>query len=311
MRIIFAGTSEFPLPVLHALKASHHELLAVYTQPDRPSGRGRKIKNSPVKAWAATNQVPIFQPENFKHSETIRVFSALEPDVMVVIAYGIILPRKLLSIPPLGCINVHASLLPRWRGASPIQHALLYGDKETGVTIMQMEAGMDTGPKITEVLCPILTGDTAGSLHDRLAHLAVAPLMETLDNLALNKITLKRQEEALATYANKISKQDAAINWNKSAEEINNQIRAFNPWPIAHTTLNHEPLRIYQAHVIDDKATALPGTVLSVDKKGMVVATAKKLLRVEIIQFPGGKIMSVADWFNAKGARLQTNIILQ
>lgn len=311
MNIVFAGTPEFTLPCLHALAESSHQVLAVYTQPDRPAGRGRKLQPSAVKSWALTQQIPVYQPLNFRNEETVAELAALEPDLMIVIAYGLILPRKVLAIPKFGCINVHASLLPSWRGASPIQHAILHGDTETGVTIMQMDAGMDTGDQLVEVRCPILLEDTAGSLHDRLAQLAVKPLLETVDALALGQIVPKPQDHSQATYANKISKEDAAINWHKTAEEINNQIRAYNPWPIAYTKIGDEIVRIYRARVIDTSFTAAPGTILSLDKKGLIVATGHQALLVETIQFPGSKAMSVSDWLNANRKQLQVNLVLQ
>ncbi|KTC76761.1 methionyl-tRNA formyltransferase [Legionella brunensis] len=311
MNIVFAGTPEFTLPCLHALADSSHHLLAVYTQPDRPAGRGRKLQPSAVKNWANTQQIPVYQPANFRSEEAVAELAALKPDLMIVIAYGLILPRKVLSIPKLGCINVHASLLPRWRGASPIQHAILHGDKETGVTIMQMDVGMDTGDKLAEVRCPILPDDTAGSLHDRLAELAVKPLLATVDALTLGQAKPTAQDNSQATYANKINKEDAVINWYRTAYEINNQIRAYNPWPIAYTMLGEETLRIHRAHIIEVGASELPGTILSLDKKGMLVATGQQALMVEYIQFPGSKVMKVADWLNANRSQLQVNLVLQ
>ncbi|WED43258.1 methionyl-tRNA formyltransferase [Legionella cardiaca] len=311
MNIVFAGTPEFTLPSLRALAESAHRLLAVYTQPDRPAGRGRKLQPSAVKSWALTQHIPIYQPLNFRNEEDVAELAALQPDLMVVIAYGLILPRRVLAIPKLGCINVHASLLPRWRGASPIQHAILHGDSETGVTIMQMDAGMDAGDKLMEVRCPILPDDTAGNLHDRLAELATEPLLATINALALGQAMPEAQHHEQATYAKKISKEDAAIDWHKTANDINNQIRAYNPWPIAYTKIGEEILRIYRAHVVEHSVTAEPGTILSLDKQGMLVATGQHALMVEYIQFPGSKVMKVADWLNANRSQLKVNFVLQ
>ncbi|KTD22173.1 methionyl-tRNA formyltransferase [Legionella lansingensis] len=311
MNIVFAGTPEFGLPCLRALAASSHQLLAVYTQPDRPAGRGRKLQPSAVKMWAVSKKLSVYQPVNFKNEDTVNELKALQPDVMVVIAYGLILPPPVLSIPKFGCVNVHASLLPRWRGASPIQHAILHGDTETGVTIMQMDVGMDTGAKLAEASCPIFADDTAGSLHNRLAELAVAPLLATLDALATNRVQPVPQDESQVTYAGKINKEDAAIHWSKSASEIHNQIRAFNPWPIAYTEVEGEVMRIHRAHVVETTSSGKPGTILSLDKKGMLVATGQYALMIEHIQFPGGKIMTVADWLNANRSRLQIGCVLE
>ncbi|MDI9818502.1 MULTISPECIES: methionyl-tRNA formyltransferase [unclassified Legionella] len=310
MKIVFAGTPEFALPSLIALDSAH-QLLAVYTQPDRPAGRGRKLQPSAVKRWSLAKELAIYQPLGFKNEEAVAQLAALEPDVMVVIAYGLILPRKVLSIPRLGCINVHASLLPRWRGASPIQHALLHGDRQTGVTIMQMDVGMDTGDMLATAICPIAPDETASSLHDRLAQLAVTPLLTTLDELAAGQAKPIPQDDAQATYAAKINKEDAAINWCKTAREINNQIRAFNPWPVAYTRANDETVRIHAAHPVEMSSPAAPGTILSLDKNGMLVATGEQALMIDLIQFPGGRIMTVADWLNASRSQLHSGLVLQ
>lgn len=311
MKIVFAGTPEFTIPCLNALIGSDHHLIAVYTQPDRPAGRGRKLQPSAVKSWALTHQIPVYQPENFKSDEAVAELAALKPDLMIVIAYGLILPKKVLSLPRLGCINVHASLLPRWRGASPIQQAVLHGDKETGVTIMQMDAGMDTGDMLVKRSCPIYPEDTAGSLHDRLAQLAAEPLLQTLELLAKEQAKPEKQDSALVSYAPKIKKEDAAINWHRSAVEIAQQIAAFNPWPIAYTQAGDELLRIYKVQIVERTFTAEPGTIIVLDKKGMLVATADQALLVEQIQFPGAKAMAVADWLNAGRSQLQVNMVLR
>jgi len=310
LNIIFAGTPAFTLPCLDALAASKHHLQAVYTQPDRPAGRGRALQASAVKTWAETHHVPVYQPLNFKDTQAITDLAALSPDILVVIAYGLILPQAVLDIPRLGCINVHASLLPRWRGASPIQQAILHGDHETGITIMQMDAGMDTGGMLTRISCPILSDDTAERLHDRLAELAAIPLLNTLDLLASGQAQAEPQDNAQATNAPKIKKEDASINWHKPAVVIDRQIRAFNPWPITWTQVEDQILRIHQARVIAHPSTHLPGTIISMDKQGMLVATSENAILVETLQFSGGKAMSVADWLNAGRAQLHADIVL-
>lgn len=310
MNIVFAGTPAFTLPCLDALAASQHQLRAVYTQPDRPAGRGRKLQASAVKEWAQTHQLPIHQPINFKQNETVTQLASYAPDVLIVIAYGLILPRAVLDLPRLGCINVHASLLPRWRGASPIQHAILEGDVETGVTIMQMDAGMDTGAMLVRVSCAI-GNDTAGQLHDRLAQMAVTPLLTTLDALAAGQAQTRVQDNNLATYAPKINKEDAAINWHKPAVVIDRQIRAFNPWPIAYTHTHDTTLRVHQAHLVPYAHSEKPGTILSIDKNGILVAASEQAVLIERIQFPGAKTMAVADWLHAERGQLYAGLVLQ
>jgi len=311
LNIVFAGTPEFGLPCLDALIQSKHYIKAVYTQPDRPAGRGRKLQASAVKEWALGKNIPIYQPLNFKNPDAVEELVNLKPDVIIVIAYGLILPRVVLEIPRLGCINVHASLLPRWRGASPIQHAVLYGDEQSGVTIMQMDVGMDTGDMLRKVTCPIGDSDTAGILHDHLAQISAQPLLETLDALADNQAQPEVQNNDLVTYAGKINKEDALINWQDSAVAIDRKIRAFNPWPIAYTTLGEDVLRIHQAQVVDIEATQPPGTVIRLDNTGMLVATGSKSLLVTKIQFPGAKAIFVADWLNSGKTQLHKGLILQ
>lgn len=310
MNIVFAGTPAFTLPCLDALATSQHRLQAIYTQPDRPAGRGRKLQASAVKEWAQTHQLPVQQPINFKQNETIDQLASYAPDILIVIAYGLILPRVVLDLPRLGCINVHASLLPRWRGASPIQHAILKGDTETGVTIMQMDAGMDTGAMLTHVSCAI-GNDNAGQLHDRLAQLAIAPLLATLDALEAGQIKGTEQNNDLATYAPKINKEDAAINWQEPAVVIDRQIRAFNPWPIAHTHTNDTTLRVHQARLVSQTHSEKPGTILSIDKTGILVAAGELAVLIERLQFPGAKAMAVADWLHAERGQLYAGLVLQ
>lgn len=299
LKIVFAGTPAFGLPCLEALAQSSHPIQAIYTQPDRPAGRGRQLQASAVKEWALAHHIPIYQPLNFREPETIAELEALNPDVLIVIAYGLILPKKVLDIPRLGCINVHASLLPRWRGASPIQQAILHGDKESGVTIMQMDVGMDTGNMLHKVSCPITDLDTATTFHDKLALLSAQPLLSTLEQLAQNTAHPEVQNEALVTYAGKINKEDALINWQQTAVELDQKIRAFNPWPIAYTLFKEELIRIHQARVVTIEHNKVPGTVLDIDKKGMLVASGLHALLIEKIQLPGAKVISISDWVNS------------
>lgn len=309
LNIVFAGTPAFGLPCLDALAQSAHHMQAIYTQPDRPAGRGRKLQASAIKEWALAREIPVYQPLNFKNPETVAELAALKPDVLIVIAYGLILPKAVLEIPRLGCVNVHASLLPRWRGASPIQHAILHGDAESGVTIMQMDIGMDTGDMLHKVSCPITTTDTAASLHDKLAQISAQPLLKTLTELSNNTARPEVQNNDLATYAGKINKEDALINWQQTAAEIDQKIRAFNPWPIAYTLLNEEVLRIHQAHVVTTESTQTPGTVLHIDKKGMLIATGQQGILVEKIQLPGGKVITIADWLNSSKSQVHVGSI--
>ncbi len=311
LRIVFAGTPEFGLPCLDALWRSTHQLVAVYTQPDRPTGRGQLTQFSPVKQWGLDHHLPVYQPVNFKSHEAIEKLACLKPDVIVVIAYGLLLPSAVLNLAPLGCINVHASLLPRWRGASPIQQAILHGDKTSGVSIMNMDVGLDTGPVFTCASVDIAQDETAGSLHDKLTVLAVAPLLATLDNLLKGQSQPIPQEDQQSTYAPKINKEDAHIDWKLSAHTIDRQIRAYTPWPIARTYGHGELIRIHKAHVLPGDVHAAPGRILSIDKEGMVVATAQDRLCVERLQFAGGKVMSVADWVNGGRAQSFMNAILE
>lgn len=311
LNIVFAGTPAFTCPALDALAASKHHLSAIYTQPDRPAGRGRRLQASPAKQWAEKHQIPVYQPLNFKNQAAQDELKALKPDILVVIAYGLILPQAVLDIPRLGCINVHASLLPNWRGASPIQSSLLHGDAETGVTIMQLDAGMDTGPMLTRATCKIPPDATASSLHDTLAGLAAAPLLETLDALAENRAHPMAQNHELATYAPKITKQDAMIDWQKPAIHIERQIRAFNPWPIARTEADEQTLRIHQAHALSQSTDAEPGSIISLNASGMLVATGENILCVKTIQFAGGKALSISDWLNAQKQTLYLGLKLQ
>jgi methionyl-tRNA formyltransferase len=298
LKLVFAGTPEFGLPALEALHASHHHLQAVYTQPDRPGGRGQQLQPSVIKQWGNKHSVPVFQPEHFKSSQAVDQLQALAPDVMVVIAYGLILPKSVLAIPRLGCVNVHASLLPAWRGASPIQSAILHGDQETGVTIMQMDAGMDTGDILSVVRVMLDSKETAGTLHDKLSLLSVKPLLETLDALQFGHVRSVPQAHDKATYTKKILKEDAWIDWSKPAESIERQIRAYLPWPVCYTFYGELRVRVFEAEIVDMSVLAFPGTILAVDEHGLLVATGENALRIQSLQFAGGRVLRVSEWLH-------------
>lgn len=313
LRIIFAGTPDFAASALSALIKSEHKVVAVYTQPDRPAGRGRKLRASPVKDVALQHDIPVLQPENLKETEAqdeLRIFNA---DVMVVAAYGLILPQVVLDIPRLGCLNIHASLLPRWRGAAPIQRAIAAGDKESGITIMQMNAGLDTGDILQLVSCPISNDDNGGSLHDRLAEMGANAILKTLSELDSDKIQPMQQDDSLATYAHKLDKKEAQINWQHSAIEIERLIRAFNPWPVAFTIFNEKTFRILQAQVLPASSNLQPdikpGTIISSDKKGLDVSCGEGILRLLIIQPAGSKAMDVAAFMNGHAKQLPVGTV--
>lgn len=311
MNIVFAGTPHFTLPCLNALASSKHQLTAIYTQPDRPAGRGHKLQPSPVKVWAETHGIPVYQPLNFKTQESINTLAALAPDIMIVIAYGLILPRTILTIPRYGCVNVHASLLPLWRGASPIQQAILHHNASSGITLMQMDEGMDTGAILATASCSIDSQDTAGTLHDKLAELSPPLLLTLLDDLASGHVTPKAQDSQLASYAPKIKKEDAAIRWQQPASAIDCQVRAFNPWPIAYTHANDVTVRVHKARILNQASDEKPGTIMNIDKEGIQVATGQHTLLIEQLQFAGGKAMSVSDWLNAKHRQLHVHQVLK
>jgi len=298
LRLIFAGTPDFAAEALHALIRSPHEIVAVYTQPDRPAGRGRKLTPSPVKQLALQHQLTVLQPVSLKTAEAAAQLRALDADVMVVAAYGLLLPPEVLGIPHYGCLNIHASLLPRWRGAAPIQRAILAGDSETGITIMQMDKGLDTGAMLLKLTCPITGKDTAASLHDRLATLGAEAIITALDQLP--SLTATPQDDREATYAAKLTKQEAVIDWHRPAEELDRQIRAFNPWPVAQTRVNGQTLRIWSAQSLTDKANVPPGTVIGCDKQGIDIACGEGVLRLTWLQPAGSKPMDVAAFLNGR-----------
>lgn len=293
LRIIFAGTPDFAAMHLKGiLDEGQHQLVAVYSQPDRPAGRGKKLKPSPVKVIAEQHHIPVYQPINFKASEDQQQLRDLNADLMVVVAYGLLLPQVILDIPRLGCINVHASLLPRWRGAAPIQRAIEAGDRESGVVIMQMDAGLDTGAMLLTTQCPISSSETGGSLHDKLAEIGVPALNQALAQLANNTIEPRRQDDQSSCYAKKISKADSVIDWQLPAVVIERKIRAFNPFPITHTLLDGERIKIWQASVSEQGGE--PGHIIGADKKSIVVACGEGSLSLEKIQLPGGRALDVA-----------------
>ncbi|GAB1255521.1 methionyl-tRNA formyltransferase [Aurantivibrio plasticivorans] len=292
LRVIFAGTPDFAAQHLAALIDGPHQIIAVYTQPDRPAGRGKKLKPSPVKQLAVEHDLPVYQPLNLKQQETQEQLAALNADIMIVVAYGLILPQVVLDTPRLGCINVHASLLPRWRGAAPIQRAIEAGDTETGVTIMQMDAGLDTGDMLKKIACPIQNDDTSTSLFNTLAALGSDSINNVLDELAAGKLIPEPQDNAQANYAEKISKAEADINWQLTAEDIARKVRAFNPFPIAFTHSNNERIKIHKATALETSNTKAPGTILEITPKGLLVSCSENALLLEEIQLPGKKAMT-------------------
>jgi methionyl-tRNA formyltransferase len=299
LSLIFAGTPEFSVPALEALIASRHRVLAVYTQPDRPAGRGQQVTMSAVKQCALKHQLPVEQPQTLKDPAAVARLAQWSADLMVVVAYGLLLPKQVLDTPRLGCVNIHASLLPRWRGAAPIQRAIQAGDEKSGVTIMQMDVGLDTGPMLLERETAITPRETAGTLHDRLAKLGAEAIVEALEAIAAGTAQPRKQPEEGVTYAAKIRKEEALIDWSKSAIEIDRQVRAFNPWPIAETRWNGQQLRVWEALPLDKKTSATPGTVIATSSAGIEVATGDGTLQLTRVQLAGRKAMHAADFLRA------------
>ncbi|WCH23004.1 methionyl-tRNA formyltransferase [Aeromonas salmonicida] len=300
LKLIFAGTPDFAARHLAALLSSDHEVVAVYTQPDKPAGRGQKLTASPVKELALTHNLPVYQPASLRKEEAQAELASLGADLMVVVAYGLILPKVVLDTPRLGCINVHGSLLPRWRGAAPIQRSIWAGDTETGVTIMQMDVGLDTGAMIRKVTCPIAADETSTSLYDKLAELGPQALVETINAMAAGETAAEAQDDALANYAEKLSKEEARIDWSMEAVAIERCIRAFNPWPISWFEVAGQTIKVWQAEVVDSGHSQPAGTLLKADKQGIDIATGLGVLRLLTLQPPGKKAMSVSDLLNSR-----------
>lgn len=300
LRIVFAGTPDFAARHLAALLSSEHQVIAVYTQPDRPAGRGKKLTASPVKNIALENNIPVYQPENFKSDEAKQQLKELNADIMIVVAYGLLLPKAVLDTPKLGCINVHGSILPRWRGAAPIQRSIWAGDKETGVTIMQMDIGLDTGDMLSVETTPIEPKDTSASMYEKLAALGPNALLNCLSGITAGTISPIKQDDEQANYAQKLSKQEALIDWSADAEFIERCIRAFNPWPMSYFQIADNNVKVWQARVSNDSTDKPAGTIVKTDKTGIYVATGKGILALETLQIPGKKALPVQDILNAR-----------
>ncbi len=300
LRIIFAGTPDFAARHLQALIGSEHQVIAAYTQPDRPAGRGQQLQPSAVKQLALQHNIPVYQPKSLKKAPAQHALAALQADLMVVVAYGLLLPQAVLDMPRLGCINVHGSLLPRWRGAAPIQRALWAGDSQTGVTIMQMDAGLDTGAMLSTVQCDISDADTSASLYDKLAQLGPQALLTALQDLPALQQQATAQDDTAASYAEKLHKDEALLDFNKSALALSREIRAFNPWPVSYLALRQGNVKVWQA-TAEQKDTPTPaGTVLSADKQGIRIACAAGVLCITQLQPPGKKAMPAADFLNGR-----------
>ena len=299
LSIVFAGTPEFAVPALAALVSSPHRVLAAYTQPDRPAGRGQQVTASPVKRYALEHRVPVEQPATLRDSATLERLKHWSADVIVVVAYGLLLPAEALAAARLGCINIHASLLPRWRGAAPIHRAILAGDAQTGVAIMRMEEGLDTGPILLERATVIGERDTSATLHERLAALGAQAMLDVLPGLASGTVTERAQPRDGVTYASKIRKDEARIDWSQPAAAIDRQVRAFNPWPIAESSLRGQQLRVWEALPIVARDVARPGAVVATGDEGIDVATGAGWLRLTRVQLAGRKAMSAAEFLRA------------
>ncbi|PHM62279.1 methionyl-tRNA formyltransferase [Xenorhabdus ishibashii] len=300
LRIIFAGTPDFAARHLAALLNSQHQVVGVLTPPDKPAGRGKKLTPNPVKVLAEKHDLPVFQPKTLRIEESQQWVMGQQADIMIVVAYGLILPQAVLDIPRLGCLNVHGSLLPRWRGAAPIQRSIWAGDQETGVTIMQMDAGLDTGDMLLKAICPITNEDTSASLYEKLANIGPEALLNTLDLITSGACQPEIQDSTLATYAEKLSKEEAKVDWNLPAIQIERCIRAFNPWPMSFFLIDDQPIKIWQSEVIARQTTQAPGTIISADKKGIQIATADEILNITQLQPPGKKAMSATELLNSK-----------
>ncbi|MEW6989568.1 methionyl-tRNA formyltransferase [Colwelliaceae bacterium 6441] len=305
LNIIFAGTPDFAAKHLAALIQSHHNVIAVYCPPDKPAGRGKKLTACATKLLALENNIPVEQPNNFKALEDQQTLINYQADIMVVVAYGLLLPKVILDAPRLGCINVHGSILPMWRGAAPIQRAVEAGDQQTGVTIMQMDEGLDTGDMILKATCEISQEDTSATIYEKLAALGPQALLETLLSMADNTHQAEPQNNEIATYAAKLNKDEAELNWQLSAQSLHQKIRAYIPWPVAQFTFTDEKnqqhrIRVWQASVIESSHQEKSGTILSVDKTGIIIATEDQALKLESLQLPGKKALACADILNGR-----------
>jgi len=311
MKIVFAGTPLVAKMILETLLTTSHEVVAIYTQPDRPAGRGQQLQMSPVKTVALAHPIPVEQPVTLKTPEALANLAKYQADVMIVVAYGLILPEPLLSLPRYGCINVHVSLLPRWRGAAPIQRAILAGDQETGITLMQMDAGLDTGKILAQISCPITEKDTAQTLHDTLATLGATFLRDKLEDI-INHPNPLNQDNAHATYAAKITKEEGHINWNQPAIVISRIIRAFNPWPVAYSKIQNQNIRIWEAQIVTLAEPGVYGTIIAHHPEGIIVACQDQGLLITQAQLPGKKCMPVSEIIKghatlfAKGNRFES-----
>ena len=299
MRIIFAGTPELSVRTLAALVTSPHQVVQVLTQPDRPYGRGRKLKPSAVKAFAQTHNIPVCEERTLNDPTVINLIRSLQPDLIVVVSYGLLIPETILAIPKLGCINIHFSLLPRWRGAAPVPRALLAGDSTTGITLMQMDSGLDTGDILKQVKIDIQANDTTERLQAQLATLGTETLLSSLDEIAAGKLIAQAQQQDRVSHANKITKAEARINWQQHAQQIECMIRAFNPQPVAFTTLNDKRLRLWQAKVLGGITDATPGMIIGVDKSGIDVACGNGVLQIKELQWENGNRQRVQTALNA------------
>ena len=312
LRIVFAGTPEFAVPALEGLIDSKHTVIAVYTQPDRPAGRGQKLQQSAVKISALAHNLPVYQPLNFKDPADVNIFKNLQADVMIVAAFGLILPKSILSLPSFGGFNIHASLLPRWRGAAPIQRAILADDKTTGITIMQMNEGLDTGDMLSHHVCPIESADTSKTLHDKLALIGKTAILEILNLLEKNALNPQKQNNLLATHAAKITKGEAKVNWQENASNLDRKIRAFNPRPVAFTEIAGETLRIWSAKALPQQTTnAVPGTILEAAQETLIIATGDGCLQLLEIQLPGRKRLPVREVLQAGGKIFRVGSVLK
>lgn len=299
LRIIFAGTPDFAACHLQALLTGPHQVVAVYTQPDRPAGRGQKLQPSPVKQLALQHDISVYQPKSLKKAAAQQQLAAIDADLMVVVAYGLILPQAVLDMPRLGCINVHGSLLPRWRGAAPIQRALWAGDSETGITIMQMDEGLDTGAMLSKVSCPILADDTSASLYQKLAELGPQALLTAIADLPVLQQQAETQDEKLANYAEKLSKEEAKLDFSKDAAALEREIRAFNPWPVSYLELPQGTVKVWQAQVASGLSGPV-GRIVKADKTGIYIGCQQQVLQITQLQPPGKKPMSAADFLNGR-----------